>query len=89
MHDPLVEWHNAANGQGLLKIQPNQKAERMLARVRAKLTGQGGSIEEVFQGLVVSHQLPLSVNGQVHRLIEEATSIEKLSSMYVWWMPWF
>ncbi|CAN0164297.1 unnamed protein product, partial [Laminaria digitata] len=32
--------------------------------------------------------LPLSVQGQVHRLITEATSQENLCQMYVGWMPW-
>ena len=33
--------------------------------------------------------LPLSVEGQVHRLIEEASDKENLGSMYIWWMAWF
>ncbi len=33
--------------------------------------------------------LPLSVEGQAHRLIGEATDKENLGSMYIWWMPWF
>ncbi|KAG5187220.1 kinase-like domain-containing protein [Tribonema minus] len=33
-------------------------------------------------------ELPLSVQGQVHRLIQEATSLENLAQMYVGWMPW-
>ena len=33
--------------------------------------------------------LPLSPEGQVHRLIGEATDKENLGSMYIWWMPWF
>ena len=39
-------------------------------------------------GRVTSAELPLSVSGQVHRLIAEATSLEKLAAMYVWWMAW-
>jgi cell cycle checkpoint protein MEC1 len=31
--------------------------------------------------------LSLSIQGQVHRLIKEATSAENLSRMYVGWMP--
>ena len=30
----------------------------------------------------------LSVEGQVQRLINEATDITNLSQMYIWWMPW-
>ncbi|CAB9501042.1 protein kinase ATR [Seminavis robusta] len=32
--------------------------------------------------------LPLSVEGQVHQLITEATSSENLVQLYVGWMPW-
>ena len=32
--------------------------------------------------------LPLSVEGQVQRLIEEATAVENLVQMYIGWQPW-
>lgn len=35
-----------------------------------------------------SNLLPLSVEGQVHKLIAEATSHENLVQLYVGWMPW-
>ena len=31
---------------------------------------------------------PLTVSGQVQALIAEATDINNLSQMYIWWMPW-
>lgn len=34
------------------------------------------------------HMLPLSVEGQVHKMITEATSHENLVQLYVGWMPW-
>jgi serine/threonine-protein kinase ATR len=34
------------------------------------------------------NELPLSVEGQVHKLIAEATSHENLVQLYVGWMPW-
>ena len=34
------------------------------------------------------HPLPLSVEGQVHKLIAEATSAENLVQVYYGWMPW-
>ena len=34
------------------------------------------------------HMLPLSVEGQVHKMIAEATSSENLVQMYIGWMPW-
>ena len=36
----------------------------------------------------LTHMIPLSVEGQVHKLIAEATSSENLVQMYVGWMPW-
>ena len=33
--------------------------------------------------------LPLSVSGQVQRLIEEAIAHENLMQMFQGWMPWF
>eukprot|EP01050_Picozoa_sp_SAG11_P024366 SAG11_NODE_5164_length_1642_cov_1.646792_1_plen_169_part_00 len=93
LHDPLVEWSSPEDRESsascAVNSQANRMAEHMLARVRAKLSGQGGSTLETMQGHVVSSEQPLSVSGQVHRLIQEATSIDNLSSMYVWWMPWF
>jgi phosphatidylinositol kinase/protein kinase (PI-3 family) len=32
--------------------------------------------------------LPLSVEGQVHKMIAEATNVENLVQLYVGWMPW-
>lgn len=32
--------------------------------------------------------LPLSVEGQVHKMIAEATNSENLVQLYVGWMPW-
>lgn len=36
----------------------------------------------------LSHLLPLSVEGQVHKMIAEATSHENMVQLYVGWMPW-
>ena len=51
------------------------------------------SIEARLQGVVVgvgaAPSLPLSVEGQVHRLILEAVSHDNLGKMYIWWMAWF
>ena len=43
------------------------------------LLGTGASRED---------SLPLSVEGQVQRLIEEATAVENLVQMYIGWQPW-
>lgn len=36
----------------------------------------------------LTHMLPLSVEGQVHKMIAEATSNENLVQMYIGWMSW-
>ena len=36
----------------------------------------------------LTHMLPLSVDGQVHKMIAEAMSHENLVQLYVGWMPW-
>jgi serine/threonine-protein kinase ATR len=36
----------------------------------------------------LQHLIPLSVEGQVHKMISEATSNENLVQQYVGWMPW-
>ena len=36
----------------------------------------------------MTHLLPLSVEGQVQKMITEATNIENLVQVYVGWMPW-
>lgn len=36
----------------------------------------------------ITQMLPLSVEGQVHKMIAEATSSENLVQLYVGWMPW-
>ena len=40
-------------------------------------------------GVRCTPSLQLSVEGQVDRLIEEATNKEHLGKMYIWWMAWF
>jgi hypothetical protein len=35
----------------------------------------------------LSHLLPLFVEGQVHKMIAEATNVENLVQLYVGWMP--
>lgn len=39
-------------------------------------------------GALPEEVLPLSVDGQVQRLIEEATSEFNLAQMYIGWQPW-
>lgn len=56
--------------------------QRAIANIEARLQG-------VVVGVGAAPSLPLSVEGQAHRLIAEAVSHSNLSKMYIWWMAWF
>lgn len=56
----------------------NEEARKILSTIERKLTGMPNS----------QARLPLSVEGQVEDLIQEATSIDNLSHMYVGWAPY-
>eukprot|EP00475_Leptophrys_vorax_P032402 TRINITY_DN49930_c0_g3_i1.p1 TRINITY_DN49930_c0_g3~~TRINITY_DN49930_c0_g3_i1.p1 ORF type:complete len:338 (+),score=81.80 TRINITY_DN49930_c0_g3_i1:151-1014(+) len=46
------------------------------------------AIKKRLHGSIGAEALPLSVQGQVNLLIEEATSHDNLAKMYMWWLPW-
>lgn len=77
-HDPLVDWkkrnaHEDASGQ-----EDSEEAAKELKKIDSKL-----------HGLLASYgSTSLSVQGQVQQLINDATQIDNLSQMYIWWMPW-
>ena len=48
-----------------------------------------GRLKGINIGVNAVPSLPLTVEGHVHRLIEEAVDKERLGGMYIWWMPWF
>lgn len=80
IHDPLVEWTKSHKSSGI-EVQ-NPHAQRAIANIEARLQG-------VVVGVGAAPSLPLSVEGQAHRLIAEAVSHSNLSKMYIWWMAWF
>lgn len=78
VHDPLVEWsrgNKTAKNTGEIK---NEKAVGCVSKIESRLSGQN---DKKTRG----PNLPLSVEGQVNILIEEATSIENLCQMYIGW----
>ena len=60
----------------------NPLARDALNNIKSRLDG-------VVVGVRGTRSLPLSPEGQVDRLIAEATSKDNLGRMYIWWMPWF
>lgn len=55
----------------------NKKSFNILSHIKKKLAGCITAS--------LSTSLPLSIKGQVHDLIEQATNIENLSKMYIGW----
>lgn len=53
-----------------------------LEKIRSRLEG-------VVVGVGAAPSLPLSTAGQARRLIEEATSLDSLARMYIWWMAYW
>jgi phosphatidylinositol kinase/protein kinase (PI-3 family) len=62
-------------------INPNWKKVACLLDPRDKAGDRSGEDD-------IQHLVPLSVEGQVHKMISEATSLENLVQQYVGWMPW-
>ena len=55
----------------------------------AEATKELKKIDSKLNGIIESRgPTPLTVSGQVQALIAEATDINNLSQMYIWWMPW-
>jgi hypothetical protein len=73
----------------------NFRAKHALRRVEERLLGHYNTdldaVASVRDGVdrktASATAMALSVQGQVHRLIQQATSDENLSRMYVGWMP--
>ncbi len=77
MYDPLVEFLP----RGPRMTEPKNE---LAASDFSKLH----DIENRLKGIVRKAELPLSIEGQVHHLIMEATSIDNLSVMYIGWAPY-
>ncbi|KAK8381931.1 hypothetical protein O3P69_015148 [Scylla paramamosain] len=78
IHDPLVEWSRGNKSARMTGEINNEKAQMHVTNIEHRLSGQ---IRSKARGL----NQPLSVEGQVNSLIEEATSIDNLCQMYIGW----
>jgi serine/threonine-protein kinase ATR len=65
-------------------------AEEMLIRMQGQdaLRTAAGRVAGTLLGVLCVPSPPTSVEGHAARLIEEATDLERLGSMFIWWMPW-
>uniref|UniRef100_A0A8C3AR75 Serine/threonine-protein kinase ATR n=1 Tax=Cyclopterus lumpus TaxID=8103 RepID=A0A8C3AR75_CYCLU len=86
LHDPLVEWSKQA--KGLSKAQANETGEIVNEKAKTHVC----DIDQRLQGVIKSRNkvlgLPLSIEGHVHYLIQEATDDKLLCQMYLGWGPY-
>ncbi|XP_078420317.1 serine/threonine-protein kinase ATR [Cetorhinus maximus] len=86
LHDPLVEWSKPVKGSA--RVQPNETGE--VINEKAKTHVQ--DIEKRLHGVIKTRNkvkgLPLSIEGHVHYLIQEATNVNLLCQMYLGWAPY-
>ena len=85
VHDPLVDWAKSEDRRTALKGDKeadNPQARDWLDTITGRLQG-------TLLGVTSEPCMPLSVQGQTQRLIQEATSMENLSRMYIWWQAWY
>ncbi|KAF3701011.1 Serine/threonine-protein kinase atr [Channa argus] len=86
LHDPLVEWSKQA--KGLSKTPANETGEIVNEKAKTHVC----DIEQRLQGVIKSRNkvlgLPLSIEGHVHYLIQEATDDKLLCQMYLGWGPY-
>jgi len=104
LKDPVIDWkrHRAQQKHGKSGSSHNETvaAKRSIQVINGRLQGiynlgnpnmkkikrtDGYSVNQEDE---TSNILPLSVEGQVRKMISEATSSENLVQLYVGWMPW-
>jgi serine/threonine-protein kinase ATR len=104
LKDPVIDWKRYRSQQKSPSSpgedRETKEAKRSIKVIDERLRGiynlrnpnfkkyrrtDGLSIDQDDE---MTHMLPLSVEGQVHKMIAEATSHENLVQLYVGWMPW-
>ncbi|KAG7176083.1 serine/threonine-protein kinase atr-like [Homarus americanus] len=78
IYDPLVEWSRGDKSAKNTGEINNEKAQMHVSNIEQRLSGQIRTKARL-------PNLPLSVEGQVNSLIEEATIIDNLCQMYIGW----
>jgi len=76
VHDPFVEWTKGSKNTHFDVTKP----KNTLKDIEDRLDGKMRHVDNQKKLL-----LPLSVDGHVQKLIQEATKAESLASMYVGW----
>jgi serine/threonine-protein kinase ATR len=100
--DPVIDWKKSRRTSGVdnTSSRDANQAKQSLKVIDERLKGiynlRNPNLRKIRrtdgvdddQDDETSHFLPLSVEGQVHKMIAEATSSENLVQLYVGWMPW-
>ena len=102
--DPIIDWKKSKGGQrqGSLEngIRDTTQAKLSLKMIDERLRGIYNLRNPNFKKITrtdhvasdhdeeMARMVPLSVEGQVHKMISEATSHENLVQLYIGWMPW-
>lgn len=86
IHDPLVEWTRKRT-YGNEVENDEYDAIRIHNKIRERLNGIYNIKNPKISNDDSLVELPLSIEGQVYRLIKEATSDENLARSYCGWMP--
>ncbi|XP_032809792.1 serine/threonine-protein kinase ATR [Petromyzon marinus] len=86
IHDPLVEWSRPLHGSWRGSANEagevvNEKAKQIVQDIEQRLHGVIKNPNNRVRGL------PLSIEGHVHYLIQEATNEKLLCQMYLGWAP--
>ncbi|XP_060098281.1 serine/threonine-protein kinase ATR [Heteronotia binoei] len=86
LHDPLVEWSKPVKGN--TKAQVNETGEIVNEKAKTHVL----DIDQRLQGVIKNRNrvkgLPLSIEGHVHHLIQDATDENLLCQMYLGWAPY-
>jgi serine/threonine-protein kinase ATR len=98
INDPIIDWKRFRSQQKRAEDRQTKEAKRSINVIDERLQGIYNLVNpnlKKIRHLIASdddddlqHMVPLSVEGQVHKMISEATNSENLVQQYVGWMPW-
>jgi serine/threonine-protein kinase ATR len=101
--DPVIDWKKSSRSQDSSNqesVRDTAQARRSIKVIDERLKGVYNLRNPNFKRVVrtdqadvdpdddVSQIIPLSVEGQVQKMISEATSHENLVQLYLGWMSW-
>ena len=102
--DPIIDWKKSKGSQRQgsddAGVRDMTQAKLSLKVIDERLRGIYNLRNPNFKRITRTDQVavdtdedmarmvPLSVEGQVHKMISEATSHENLVQLYIGWMPW-